>query len=106
MIVQVDKFSGADRAFTPRRPARSGSNRYSCIADALADRPQQRYANALREDRREPQEKPPLLLGDCGMSILRLCSGQSAELLAAGGDDHAALALLAAAGSLAAFCVG
>jgi hypothetical protein len=43
---------------------------------------------------------------DCGMSILRLCSGQSAELLAAVGDDHAALALLAAAGSLAAFCVG
>ena len=28
------------------------------------------------------------------------------KLLAAGGDDHAALALLAAAGSLAAFCVG
>jgi hypothetical protein len=76
------------------------------IVDARADRPQQRYANALREDRRELQEKPPLLLGDCGMSILRLCSGQSAELLAAGGDDHAALALLAAAGSLAAFCVG
>jgi hypothetical protein len=29
MIVQVDKFSGANRAFTLRQPARSGSNRYS-----------------------------------------------------------------------------
>jgi len=42
--------------------------------DDSAFRAQQRYANALREDRRELQQTPPLLLGDCGMSIFYACA--------------------------------
>jgi len=57
------------------------------ISAGRAFRVPQRYAKELHEDRRKRQQTPPRLLWRLRHYHLRLRRGQSAELLAAGGDD-------------------
>jgi hypothetical protein len=59
MIVQVDNFSGADRAFTPRQPARSARIVIPDIADARADGPADHVVGGVG------RQKPAL---SCGSS--------------------------------------